>query len=312
MTSIFRCSISHSPISSCSMFRYLSSTLAVLLLLVSEVTVAETAAEIDATSPTKNGGIISIDGSLTEIVYALGAQDRLLAVDTTSRYPQAATELPQVGYMRQLSAEGILALRPQWVIASKDAGPEIVFIQLQSAGITVVRIHASDSLDGVLSKVKQVAEVLELEEEGKALTQKIAAQTQAVLKSLPPEKSPSTLFLLGASGRGLMAAGTDTKAQALMDMLHIQNAFSHKGYKPVSAEGALLAAPEVVLVGHTGLADTDSVKQTLAMTPASNHDQIHAIDVGLALGFGPRIAEALAMLKPLVYPQTVMSQVAAE
>jgi iron complex transport system substrate-binding protein len=109
-----------------------------------------------------------------------------------------------------------------------------------------------------------------------------------------------------------MAAGQGTKAQALMDMLNVQNAFSHQGYKPVSAEGALMAAPEIVLVGHTGPADTDSVKQTLAMTPASNNNQIHAVDVGLALGFGPRIAEALAMLKPLVYSHTDMSQVAVE
>ena len=289
-------------------FRSLFSSLIVLCLLVSKSTVAE----IDATSPSEHGGIISIDGALTEIVYALGAQDRLLAVDTTSRYPQAVTELPQVGYMRQLSAEGILSLHPELVIASKEAGPEMVFEQLMAAGIKVVRIDAPSSLEGVLLKVKQVAEVLGLENNGAILTEKIQSETEAILSDIAGEKSPSTLFLLGASGRGLMAAGQDTKAQALMDMLNIQNAFAHQGYKPVSAEGALLAAPEVVLVGHTGPADTVSVKQTLAMTPASNNNQIHAIDVGLALGFGPRIAEALAMLKPLVYPEQDMSQVAVE
>ena len=288
--------------------RSLFSSLIVLCLLVSKSTVAE----IDETSPSEHGGIISIDGALTEIVYALGAQNRLLAVDTTSRYPQAATELPQVGYMRQLSAEGILSLHPELVIASKEAGPEMVFEQLMAAGINVVRIDAPSSLEGVLLKVKQVAEVLGLENNGAILTEKIQSKTEAILSDIAGEKSPSTLFLLGASGRGLMAAGQDTKAQALMDMLNIQNAFAHQGYKPVSAEGALLAAPEVVLVGHTGPADTESVKQTLAMTPASNNNQIHAIDVGLALGFGPRIAEALAMLKPLVYPEQDMSQVAVE
>jgi iron complex transport system substrate-binding protein len=291
-----------------SIGRFLFTSFAVLCLFLSQTTVAE----VSNITQAKKGGIISIDGALTEIVYELGAQERLLAVDTTSRYPQAATELPQVGYMRQLSAEGILSLHPELVIASREAGPEMVFEQLTAAGIKVVRIDAPSSLEGVLLKVKQVAEVLNLEEKGKALTQNIERQTQAVLADLPTQKSPSTLFLLGASGRGLMAAGQDTKAQALMDMLNVQNAFSHQGYKPVSAEGALMAAPEIVLVGHTGPADTDSVKQTLAMTPASNNNQIHAVDVGLALGFGPRIAEALAMLKPLVYSHTDMSQVAVE
>lgn len=291
-----------------SIGRFLFTSLTVLCLFLSQTTVAE----VSNITQAKKGGIISIDGALTEIVYALGAQDRLLAVDTTSRYPQAATELPQVGYMRQLSAEGILSLHPELVIASKEAGPEMVFEQLTAAGIKVVRIDAPSSLEGVLLKVKQVAEVLGLENNGAILTEKIQSETEAVLSDIAGEKSPSTLFLLGASNRGLMAAGQGTKAQALMDMLNVQNAFSHQGYKPVSAEGALMAGPEIVLVGHTGPADTDSVKQTLAMTPASNNNQIHAVDVGLALGFGPRIAEALAMLKPLVYSHTDMSQVAVE
>jgi iron complex transport system substrate-binding protein len=291
-----------------SIGRFLFTSFAVLCLFLSQTTVAE----VSNITQAKKGGIISIDGALTEIVYALGAQDRLLAVDTTSRYPQAATELPQVGYMRQLSAEGILSLHPELVIASREAGPEMVFEQLTAAGIKVVRIDAPSSLEGVLLKVKQVAEVLGLENNGAILTEKIQSETEAVLSDIAGEKSPSTLFLLGASNRGLMAAGQGTKAQALMDMLNVQNAFSHQGYKPVSAEGALMAGPEIVLVGHTGPADTDSVKQTLAMTPASNNNQIHAVDVGLALGFGPRIAEALAMLKPLVYSHTDMSQVAVE
>lgn len=291
-----------------SIGRFLFTSFAVLCLFLSQTTVAE----VSNITQAKKGGIISIDGALTEIVYALGAQERLLAVDTTSRYPQAATELPQVGYMRQLSAEGILSLHPELVIASKEAGPEMVFEQLTAAGIKVVRIDAPSSLEGVLLKVKQVAEVLGLENNGAILTEKIQSETEAVLSDIAGEKSPSTLFLLGASNRGLMAAGQGTKAQALMDMLNVQNAFSHQGYKPVSAEGALMAGPEIVLVGHTGPADTDSVKQTLAMTPASNNNQIHAVDVGLALGFGPRIAEALAMLKPLVYSHTDMSQVAVE
>ena len=288
--------------------RFLFTSLTVLCLFLSQTTVAE----VSNSTQAKKGGIISIDGALTEIVYALGAQDRLLAVDTTSRYPQAATELPQVGYMRQLSAEGILSLHPELVIASKEAGPEMVFEQLTAAEIKVVRIDAPSSLEGVLLKVKRVAEVLGLEKNGAILAEKIQSETEAVLSDIAGEKSPSTLFLLGASNRGLMAAGQGTKAQALMDMLNVQNAFSHQGYKPVSAEGALMAAPEIVLVGHTGPADTDSVKQTLAMTPASNNNQIHAVDVGLALGFGPRIAEALAMLKPLLYSHTDMSQVAVE
>ncbi|MGB1092809.1 MAG: heme/hemin ABC transporter substrate-binding protein, partial [Oceanobacter sp.] len=97
--------------------------------------------------------VVSIDGSLTEIIYALNAQGRLVGVDTTSRYPQAATQLPQVGYMRQLSVEGILSLMPDLVIATPDAGPESVFQQLKEAKVRVLIVPNDYSLTGVLNKV---------------------------------------------------------------------------------------------------------------------------------------------------------------
>ena len=151
--------------------------------------------------------VVSIDGALTEIIYQLGAEQRLAAVDTTSVYPEAATQLPQVGYMRQLSAEGILSVKPSLVIASRDAGPESVFEQIQAAGVRVVRIKTADSVDGVAEKIRQVADALNMSAQGDALAVQVTAQSQQVLAQLPADKQPATLFLLGAGGRGLMAAG---------------------------------------------------------------------------------------------------------
>lgn len=255
--------------------------------------------------------VVSIDGALTEIVYALGAQDRLVAVDTTSRYPEAALDLPQVGYMRQLSAEGILALHPDLVIASDDAGPETVFAQLQEAGIRVRRIAAEDSVAGVQARIIAVGETLNLTEEARRLAASVGERSQAALARIP-EAHPDTLFLLGAGNRGLMAAGQKTGAQALLDMMGASNVFTHRGYKPVSAEGALQAAPQVVLVGHTGDDAGDQIERTLAMTPAASSGRIHHVDVGLVLGFGPRLPEVLELLIPLLYPTSGTVEVAGE
>ncbi|MAS25337.1 MAG: hemin ABC transporter substrate-binding protein, partial [Oceanospirillaceae bacterium] len=187
--------------------------------------------------------VVSIDGALTEIIYQLGAEQRLAAVDTTSVYPEAATQLPQVGYMRQLSAEGILSVKPSLVIASRDAGPESVFEQIQAAGVRVVRIKTADSVDGVAEKIRQVADALNMSAQGDALAVQVTAQSQQVLAQLPADKQPATLFLLGAGGRGLMAAGQGTRADALLSLLGARNVLNYAGYKPVSAEGAVQAAP---------------------------------------------------------------------
>ena len=255
--------------------------------------------------PSLAADIVSVDGALTEIVYELGAQERLLGVDTTSLYPPAAQQLPQVGYMRALSAEGILSLKPKTVIASRDAGPEVVFEQLQAAGVTVVRVVADDSLNGVASKVRQVAAALNMPGEGEALAARIVADAEQQLALIPQaavENAPRVLLLMGAGGRGLMAAGSGTRAQAFLAMTGAHNVFDHQGYKPVNAESVLQAAPDVVLVAQTGELDQAQLQQLLAMTPAAQQQRIHSLDAGVLLGFGPRLPLALSDALPLLYP----------
>lgn len=250
--------------------------------------------------------IVSIDGSLTEIVYALEAGKQLVAVDTTSRYPKAATQLPDVGYMRRLSTEGILSLRPDLVIASQDAGPEEVFNQLQQAGVSVVRVKNEYSLEGVLAKVDQVAQALGETEKGEQLKQTIRQQTQQSLAAIPAgAEAPRSLFILGAGSRGLMAAGKNTQAQAMLELLAADNVMAYDGYKPVSAEGALLANPEVVLVAHTGPGNAEAVSASLAMTQAHKNNRVHSVNTSVVLGFGPRLGEAVKQLVDLLYPQTL-------
>ncbi len=263
--------------------------------------------------------VVSIDGSLTEIIYALNAQDALVAVDTTSRYPQAATELPDVGYMRQLSAEGILALSPTLVLASTDAGPDSVFEQLQQAGVKIVRVRNHYSVDGVLNKIQAVADALNKPEAGRALAGSIKQQADAALASIPADAAPpAALFILGAGNRGLMAAGSKTQADAMLALLNARNVMAYNGYKPVSAEAVLQAGPEVVLIANTAAAADASQTQSaalntqLAMTPAFLQQRIHTLDTSLVLGFGPRIGSALEQLVTLLYPPEMQTLSSAE
>ncbi len=263
--------------------------------------------------------VVSIDGSLTEIIYALNAQDALVAVDTTSRYPQAATELPDVGYMRQLSAEGILALSPTLVLASTDAGPDSVFEQLQQAGVKIVRVRNHYSVDGVLNKIQAIADALNRPDAGRALAGSIKQQADAALASIPADAAaPAALFILGAGNRGLMAAGSKTQADAMLALLNARNVMAYNGYKPVSAEAVLQAGPEVVLIANTeAVADTSQAQSAalntqLAMTPAFRQQRIHTLDTSLVLGFGPRIGSALEQLVTLLYPPEMQTLSSAE
>ena len=123
--------------------------------------------------------LVTLGGDVTEIVYALGAQQSLVARDSTSSWPPAAQKLPDVGYLRQLNAEGILALRPQLVLASAQAQPSLVLHKVQASGVKVVNVPGGENLAAIDKKVAVIAEALGKTPAGDALRQQLQQQIAA-------------------------------------------------------------------------------------------------------------------------------------
>lgn len=109
-----------------------------------------------AQTATRAPRLVTISGAITEVVYALGAEAQLVGTDTTSLYPAAAQKTPKVGYLRQLSAEGVLSLKPDAIIATTEAGPPVVLDQLRSAGVKVELVKSEYTWDDVRAKVQPV------------------------------------------------------------------------------------------------------------------------------------------------------------
>jgi len=272
-----------------------------------ETLVDATGAAVEVTG---NRRVVSVGGSLTEIVYALGQGDRLLAVDSTSRYPEAAAVLPNVGYMRQLSAEPILALGPELVLAIEDAGPPAALDQLRDAGVPVVVVPDDYSPEGVLAKIDMVAAALGVEAAGRALHDKVAGELAAVRAAFTAVKErPRVLFLLTISkSRTPVAAGRDTSAAGIIGLAGGVNAVdAFESYKPLSPEAAVAAAPEVLLIGERSLdllggMDSLLAIPEIALTPAAREKRVVVMDTLLLLGFGPRTPEAAALLGKELQP----------
>ena len=253
--------------------------------------------------------VISVGGSITEIVYELGAGDRLVAVDTTSSYPPAAEALPDVGYMRQLAAEPILALEPDLLLLVEDAGPPATLDQLRAAGISIVTLPDQPTLDGIRQKVRQVAAAIELVDEGERLVARIEAAQRDVaakLDSLP--ERPSVLFLLSVGTGAPLAAGTETSAAGIIEMAGGRNALTDfSGFRPLSPEAAAATRAEVVLVTERTLErlggrDALLGRPELAASPAAADGRLVAMDGLLLLGFGPRTPQAVAELAEALHP----------
>lgn len=256
--------------------------------------------------------VVGIGGSVTEIIYALGAGDRLVAVDSTSLYPEVATELPDVGYMRRLSAEPILALEPDHILAIADAGPKPVLDQLREAGVQVTIIDDDPSPEGIAAKIRDVALALDLVDQGEVLAEEVAADFNALADHVASVTAPARVMFVLNTGRGApMVGGTGTSADAIIRLAGAYNAvIDLEGYKPLSPEAAIQAAPDVILamnrsVEMSGGKESLLAQPDLAITPAGQNQALISMEGLLLLGFGPRtpeaarkLASALADLKP--------------
>ena len=249
--------------------------------------------------PRRPARLVALSGAVTESVYALGAEAQLVGTDTTSLYPEAALKTPKVGYMRQLSAEGLLSLKPDAIVGTTEAGPPAVLDQVRSAGVRVELVRADHTWDEVARKLQAVARVTGREAEAQALIQQLDAEWSAVqrLVAQAPRK-PRVLFILAHSGSP-QVAGSGTAADALIRYAGgVNTVQAYQGYRALTAEAMASAAPDVILNTTQGIEALGGEavfwqRPELALTPAFKRRALVAMEANHLLGFGPRLPGAV-------------------
>lgn len=248
--------------------------------------------------------IVSIGGSVTEIIFALGEEDRLVARDTTSVYPDTALKLPDVGYIRALAAEGVLSVQPTLIITEDGAGPPETISVLREAAIPMITIPEGYTKAGIVAKILAVGAALNVPEKAHTLARKVEADldnVNAVVASKTGDPK-RVLFILSTQGGRITASGTNTAASGIINMAGGQNAItSFEGYKQVTAEAIAAAAPDVILMmdrngGHSSALDELFALPSLITTPAATKGALVRMNGLLLLGFGPRTPMAVEKL----------------
>lgn len=244
--------------------------------------------------------VVSIGGAVTEIVYRIGGERYLIATDTTSTYPAAALTLPKVGYQRALAAEGILALNPTMMLAAPEAGPPPALAQLETAGVKIVRATGDFTFDSLVNNVGVVAKALGLAPAGRALDDKLRAEWKATRAAIRTTGTPPrVLFVFSHAANNVQVSGEGTAAAAMIALAGGVNAMTgFKGYRPLSAEGVIAAAPDVILCTREGIealggVDTLLSRPGIALTPAGKAKKVLYPDALYLLGFGPRLPQAV-------------------
>ena len=251
---------------------------------------------------TSSERIVSLNGSTTEILFALDVGDNVVGCDASSTYPKGVRErLPSVGYQYGLNAEGILSLNPTLVIGREDVRPPQVVQQLRMAGVTVLLLKEPRSFEAAKQRLRTIGKAVGREKKAEALAEALDTDIKKLETKLASRKEQSkqkALFLYLRGTQTTLVLGTDTAPGAMFDIVGAENAAgSIKGNKPMTAEAVIAAQPDVYVLFTTSLKSIGGVDGLLklpglAHTPAGQNRRVVTLDGQYLSGFGPRCGRA--------------------
>jgi iron complex transport system substrate-binding protein len=256
---------------------------------------------------------VSAGGALSEWVSALGGESKLVGVDTTSQHPESLRALPSVGYQRQLSAEGVLSLRPQILVGTEEMGPPPVLAQIRAAGVPVELFSSAPSLEALQTNLHHLGQLLGAETKAAQLfddyQQRLSQHAVRVNAARLKQKAPGVLLLVGNAGGKSLIAGKGTAADWLLEQAGGHNLATHSGYKPFSVETLASLNPEVLvfadraLTGEEARAALFKENPILSSTRAAKSGRVMELDPTLLVGgLGPRLPQSLVKLTDGFYP----------
>jgi iron complex transport system substrate-binding protein len=264
----------------------------------------------DETRPLDTSRLVTIGGAVTEIVFDLGLGDKVVARDTTSYYPDRVNRLPDIGYMRALSPEGVLSVNPSAILMIEGSGPQAAIDVLGKAAVPVVTIPEGYDSAAIVAKIRAVGKALNREAKADELAAKVGADVDAAAAAsagIPEDKRKRVLFVLSVTNGKIMAAGEHTAANGILKLAGAINVASgFHGYKPLNDEAIVDAKPDVILMmkqGGPSMASDEEIlaNPAIALTPAGKSKALIRMSSLTLLGFGPRTAEAIRDLSRALY-----------
>ena len=253
--------------------------------------------------------IVSTDGITTEILFALGAGDAVVARDSGSLYPQAASELPDVGLGHQINPESILRFKPTVVIGRARPMSQPAFQVLESAGMNILRLDADPGIDVARKNIRQLAAYLGKKDAGEALISTIDTDLNSLAEKMAKQKEDDApkILVIYLRPNATLLMGEDSNATALAHLAGATSALPGiMGYKPLNAEAVVSARPDIILCYKNGLKsvggmDTLFKQPGISETPAARNKRVIVMDDLLLGGFGPRTGQALLELNHALF-----------
>ena len=247
--------------------------------------------------------LISTDSGATKLIISLGLDSQLIAIDVTSQLPANHKPLKQIGYHRNLSAEGLLSLEPTTIIGSEHMGPASVISVLEQANINIIRLKSANNPEQLRENISKLSLTLNQEELGNRAIKELDEKLNEL--KVQEIQGKKIAFLLNMDNTQLRLAGNNSGGAALIKLMGGINAADFNNYQTVSSESLLTMNPAIILVSGSNMnsAVDDLLKHSpiLLHTEAGLNNNIVAVDgstiiAGLSIS---SVEEALRLVEHL-------------
>jgi iron complex transport system substrate-binding protein len=253
--------------------------------------------------------IVSLSPSNTEILFALGLDERIAGVTDYCNYPPEAKDKPSVGAYDTPNFEQLIALNPDLVLATEEHETDII-PQLESNGITVIGLKpkcVSEVMDSILLIGKVTGKNKEAANLTKDLQERIRRVTNKT-ENLPDSMKPRVFYIIWHDP--LWTVGSGTMHDELISMAGGVNiAHDLTWYANISLEAVIEANPEIIIAGVGMGSGEDAPYQfvlnepTLKGTDALKNNNISTVDMDIVSRPGPRIVDALEDFLAIIHPE---------
>lgn len=256
-----------------------------------------------------NQRIVIAGGSLTEIVFALGAGDEVVGVDKTSSYPEKVKQLPQIGYWKLLNIEGVLSLKPTLFITLNDVEPDNVIEKVSESKVDVLALQrVPGTIELLYENITKIASKLNKQKEGELLINRIKTNLAEIQTKIATHPQKTKVLSLMSMGGTNSVAGKNTTIDALIAIAGGENLAKHNSFKSYTAESIIAINPEVIIlnkysIDQLGGLDKIATIPGITETAAFKNNRITIIDDSYLFGIGPRVDEAAKLLFQSFYPE---------
>lgn len=245
--------------------------------------------------------VVSVSPTLTEMMYAIGAGDKLVGRSEYCDYPSDVLQVPSVGDIYPINVDNILRLEPEVVLTSNSFSDEEMS-KFETAGVRVIVLFEERELSGVYSMISELGKSMNKNSESQLLIEQMKSLVDTIAEKTIGIDKPSVYYVVGYGEFGDYTGGGDTFVQSILNAAGAKNIAEHVSGWNYSIETLIDKNPDYIIVPDYAYEDFIKMEPYASLS-AVKEGRVISIDRDLISRQGARNAEAIRIIAEAIYKE---------